>query len=84
VQYAVQVIDNTRSPHGTPGAPSYQGYPDTRIFADNRVGNGAGYGYMIFYADATTGRLSGYRWSPTDPKPHLTDHKILAVRITSP
>jgi hypothetical protein len=82
VQYAVQVIDDTRSPHGTPTAPSYPGYPDTRIYANNKVGDGAGYGYMILYADAATRELSGYRWSPTDPKAHLTDHKILAVRIT--
>jgi hypothetical protein len=83
VQYVVQVVDNTRSPHGTPTAPSYKGYPDTRVFANNVVGNGAGYGYMIFYADARTGHLSGYRWSPTDPTAHLTDHKIIAVRIAA-
>jgi hypothetical protein len=82
VPYAVQVIDDTRSPHGTATSPGYSALPDSRIYgASFAKGKGAGYGYMILYANASTGKLGGYRWSVTDPTPHFTDHPILAVNI---
>jgi hypothetical protein len=84
IQYAVQLIDTTRSPHGNPSVPGYEHYPDTRIFRRGVAkGDGAGYGFIILYADARTGKLAGYRWSPTDPNAHLSDHPLVAVRVTA-
>jgi hypothetical protein len=80
-QYIAEVIDDTRSPHGTPGPQSYQDFPDSRIYNDVQKGNGAGYGHMIIYADRRTGRIKGYRWSPTDPHPHVGDHPMLVAAI---
>ncbi|MFG3496322.1 hypothetical protein [Streptomyces sp. NPDC047928] len=74
IPYVFEIIDCTSDPHGNPSASetaeaTYRGFPDTRI--EERPGgtpewtehNGAGYGHMVFYADATTKLFAGYRWS---------------------
>jgi hypothetical protein len=63
VQYAVQVADCTAEPHGLTGVGSYEDYPDSRITDADTQRQGAGYGHMMFYADATTGEFTRYRWS---------------------
>jgi hypothetical protein len=52
VQYEVDIIDSTQSPHGSAA--------DTRL--DGKA-DGVGQGIMRLYADASTGNLLGYTWS---------------------
>lgn len=52
VQYEVDIIDSTQSPHGTTA--------DTRLDGNS---DGVGQGIMRLYADASTGNLVGYTWS---------------------
>ena len=61
-QYAVEIVDCTSEPHGTPGIGNYDAFPDTRIVGDVE-GQGAGYGHMMLYASNTTGAITRYRWS---------------------
>ncbi|MER5763484.1 hypothetical protein [Streptomyces sp. NPDC002082] len=92
IPYVFEIIDCTSDPHGNPniaGATDlYRAFPDTRIEepADANAHwaehNGAGYGHMIFYADATTKLFAGYRWSVNSPTPRkIAERPIAAARI---
>ncbi|MEV8310942.1 hypothetical protein AB0P36_27215 [Streptomyces flavidovirens] len=90
VPYVFDIIDCTSNPHGNPAASesaeaTYRGFPDTRI--EETPGgspewtehNGAGYGHMVFYADANTKLFAGYRWGVNSS----TAHKVFARPIAA-
>jgi hypothetical protein len=66
----------------------YRAFPDTRI--EEHVGgtpewtehNGAGYGHIVFYADATTKLFAGYRWGVNSSTAHpVAERPIAAARV---
>ena len=69
VQYAVQVLDSTSNPHGyliNGTNHAYQQWADTRRL-DGDAGavteyDGAGYGWMVLYANQSDGTIYGWRW----------------------
>ncbi|MFJ6139288.1 hypothetical protein [Kitasatospora sp. NPDC092286] len=94
VPYIFEIIDCTSDPHGNPkpsGATElYRAFPDTRIEESADPSgqpvwtehNGAGYGHMIFYADAATKLFAGYRWSVNSSTPRrIADRPISAARV---
>ena len=69
VQYAVQVLDSTSNPHGyliNGTNHTYKQWADTRRLDGSGTSvteyNGAGYGWMVLYANSSTGVVYGWRW----------------------
>lgn len=84
-QYPIQVIDCSKYPHGILGIGDYATYPDTRIDSSGEKWNGAGYGWMFFYGDTTTGTFTAYRWSVNSSTiSTVQQHAITAARLTTP
>ncbi|MFC4609916.1 hypothetical protein ACFO9E_19185 [Streptomyces maoxianensis] len=93
VPYVFEIVDCTSNPHGNPAASDsaeaiYRAFPDTRI--EEHVGatpewtehNGAGYGHIVFYADATTKLFAGYRWDVNSSTAHTAaERPIAAARV---
>lgn len=79
-EYVVEVVDSTSNPHGT--APVADGRDDSRSSGSTEY-SGAGYGFMVFYADAN-GDFYGYRWGTDESTFHsVTTRPIVAARMTS-
>ncbi|MEV6974969.1 hypothetical protein [Kitasatospora sp. NPDC093806] len=95
VPYVFEIIDCTSDPHGNPdlggtATDLFRAFPDTRIeeipttagTSAWKEHDGAGYGHMIFYADAETKLFAGYRWSVNAPKARkVADRPITAGRV---
>ena len=69
VQYAVQVVDSTSNPHGyliNGTNHTYKQWADTRRLDGSGTSvteySGAGYGWMVLYANASDGTVYGWRW----------------------
>jgi hypothetical protein len=69
VQYAVQVLDSTSNPHGyiiNGTNHPYKQWADTRRLDGTGSSvteyDGAGYGWMVLYANAADGKVYGWRW----------------------
>ncbi len=69
VQYAVQVLDSTSNPHGyliNGTNHAYKQWADTRRLDGTGTSvteyNGAGYGWMVLYANSSDGKVFGWRW----------------------
>jgi hypothetical protein len=69
VQYAVQVLDSTSNPHGwiiNGTEHPYKQWADTRRLDGTGTSvteyDGASYGWMVLFANATDGKVYGWRW----------------------
>jgi hypothetical protein len=91
VQYAVQVLDSTSSPHGwliNGTNHAYKEWADTRRLdgADGSVTeyNGAGYGWMVLYAKQSDGTAYGWRWgvNESDINRIADGHGVKFARVT--
>ncbi len=91
VQYAVQVLDSTSNPHGwliNGTSHAYKGWADTRRLdaADGSVTeyNGAGYGWMVLYANESDGTAYGWRWgvNESDINRISDGHGLKFARVT--
>jgi hypothetical protein len=91
VQYAVQVLDSTSNPHGwliNGTTHDYKDWADTRRL-DNADGsvtefNGAGYGWMVLYANVSDGKAYGWRWGVNESDiSRISDgHGVKFARVT--
>lgn len=63
LQFAIDVVDSTRSPHGT---------VDTRIETDGTQHPGAGFGIMRLYTDNAL-NIVGHAWSPASGAPYRAE-----------
>jgi hypothetical protein len=80
-QYAIQVVDCTKDPHGVYATGDYPSYPDSRI-TSGRKWPGAGFGHVMLYADSVTGVFTGIRWSVNSSVFNpITERAIAAAHI---
>jgi hypothetical protein len=91
VQYAVQVLDSTSNPHGyliNGTNHPYKQWADTRRLDGTGTSvteyDGAGYGWMVLYADATDGKVYGWRWGVNESAiSKISDgHSVMFARAT--
>ena len=91
VQYAVQVLDSTSNPHGyliNGTNHAYKQWADSRRLdgAGTSVTeyDGAGYGWMVLYADAVDGTVYGWRWGVNESElSKVSDgHVVMFARAT--
>ena len=91
VQYAVQVIDSTSNPHGyliNGTNHAYKQWADTRRLDGSGTSvteyNGAGYGWMVLYANSSTGTVYGWRWGVNESAiSKVADgHTVMFARAT--
>jgi hypothetical protein len=91
VQYAVQVLDSTSNPHGyniNGTNHSYKQWADTRRLDGSGTSvteyDGAGYGWMVLYANVADGKVYGWRWGVNESEINkISDgHKVLFARVT--
>jgi hypothetical protein len=92
VQYAVQVLDSTSNPHGwiiNGTNHPYMQWADTRRLdgAGSSVTeyDGAGYGWMVLYANADDGKVYGWRWGVNESEiSKISDgHTVTFARATA-
>lgn len=90
-QYAVQVIDSTSNPHGfniNGTNHTYKQWADTRRLDGSGTSvteyNGAGYGWMVLYANSSTGVVYGWRWGVNESAiTKVSDgHTVMFARAT--
>ncbi len=91
VQYAVQVIDSTSNPHGyliNGTNHTYKQWADTRRLDGSGTSvteyNGAGYGWMVLYANSSNGLVYGWRWGVNESAiSKVSDgHTVMFARAT--
>jgi hypothetical protein len=91
VQYVVQVLDSTSNPHGyiINGANHpYKQWADSRRLdgTDTSVTeyDGAGYGWMVLYANADDGKVYGWRWGVNESAISTISegHSVVFARAT--
>ncbi len=91
VQYAVQVLDSTSAPHGwliNGINHDYKEWADTRRLDGEGTAvteyNGAGYGWMVLYANVSDGKAYGWRWGVNESEINrISDgHGVKFVRVT--
>lgn len=91
VQYAVQVLDSTSNPHGwliNGTSHPYSDWADTRRLdgAGSSVTeyDGAGYGWMVLYANVSDGKAYGWRWGVNESDiSRISDgHGVKFARVT--
>lgn len=75
--WLVEVYDSTSSPHGDDSRPNDH---RAEVLASTHRHSGLGHGVMVFIADAASGALTGFRWSP---KAKTITGPIAAGRPTS-
>jgi hypothetical protein len=92
VQYAVQVVDSTSNPHGyliNGTNHTYKQWADTRRLDGSGTSvteyNGAGYGWMVLYANSTNGAIYGWRWGVNESAiSKISDgHSVMFARATA-
>jgi hypothetical protein len=92
VQYAVQVVDSTSNPHGyliNGTNHTYKQWADTRRLDGSGTSvteyNGAGYGWMVLYANSSNGTIYGWRWGVNESAiSKISDgHTVMFARATS-
>jgi hypothetical protein len=91
VQYAVQVLDSTSNPHGyliNGTDHPYKQWADTRRLDGSGTSvteyDGAGYGWMVLYANADDATVYGWRWGVNESAiSKISDgHTVMFARAT--